>query len=64
MVLLIKNETRDKSDKINYRPIALISAASEIRILDVLKMYLLIHIREVRLIINILQTCAFLLLRI
>ena len=46
MVPIIKNKTRDTSDKNNYRPIALVTAASklfEICILDVLETYLLTH---------------------
>ena len=46
MVPIIKNKTGDTSDKNNYRPIALVTAASklfEICIFDVLETYLLTH---------------------
>ena len=46
MVLIIKNKTGDTSDKNNYRPIALVTAASklfEICILEILETYLLTH---------------------
>ena len=46
LVLIIKNKTGDTSDKNNYRPIALVTAASknfEICILEVLELYLITH---------------------
>ena len=46
MVPIIKNKTGDTSDKNNYRPIALVTAASklfEICILEILETYLLTH---------------------
>ena len=46
LVPIIKNKTGDTSDKNNYRPIALVTAASkifEICILEVLEMYLITH---------------------
>ena len=46
LVHIIKNKTGDTSDKNNYRPIALVTAASkifEICILEVLEMYLITH---------------------
>ena len=46
LVPIIKNKTADTSDKNNYRPIALVTAASkifEICILEVLEMYLITH---------------------
>jgi hypothetical protein len=46
MVPIIKNKTGDTSDKNNYRPIALVTAASkifELCILEVLEMYLVTH---------------------
>ena len=46
LVPIIKNKTSDTSDTNNYRPIALVTAASkffEIYILEVLEMYLIIH---------------------
>ena len=46
LVPIIKNKTGDTSNKNNYRPIALVTAASkifEICILEVLEMYLITH---------------------
>ena len=46
LVPIIKNKTGDTSDKNNYMPIALVTAASkifEIRILLLLEMHLIIH---------------------
>ena len=46
LVPIIKNKTGDTSDKNNYRPIALVTAASkifEICILELLEMYLITH---------------------
>ena len=46
MVPIIKNKTEDTNDKNNYRPIALVTAASklfEICILEILETYLLTH---------------------
>ena len=46
LVPIIKNKTGDTSDKNNYRPFALVTAASqnfEIYILEVLEMYLITH---------------------
>ena len=46
LVPIIKNKTGDTSDKNNYRPIALVTAASKkflICILEVLEMYLITH---------------------
>ena len=46
MVPIIKNKNGDTSDKNNYRPIALVTAASklfEICILEILETYLLTH---------------------
>ena len=46
LVPIIKNKTGDTSDKNNYRPIALVTAASkifEICILEILEMYLITH---------------------
>ena len=46
MVPIIKNKTEDTSDKNNYKPIALVTAASklfEICIPEILETYLLIH---------------------
>ena len=65
MVPIIKNKTGDTSDKYNYRPIALVTAASnlfEICILEILETYLLTHMTiNLDLRLSILQTCAFLL---
>ena len=43
MVPIIKNITWGTSDKDNYRPIALVTPAIEICIIDVLETYLLTH---------------------
>ena len=51
MVPIIRNKTGDTSDRNNYRPIALVTAASklfqicilEICILEILEIYLLTH---------------------
>ena len=46
MVPIIKNKTGDTSDKNNYRPIALVTAASKLFescILEILETYLLAH---------------------
>ena len=46
LVPIIKNKTGDTSDKNNYGPISLLTAASkifEICILEVLEMYLITH---------------------
>ena len=71
MVPIIKNKTGDSSDKNNYRPIALVAAASklfEICNLEVLETYLLTHdhqfgLNQFGLSISIPQTCAFSLLK-
>ena len=60
MVPIIKNKTGDTSDKYNYRPIALVTAASnlfEICILEILETYLLTHMTiNLDLRLSILQT--------
>ena len=64
LVPIIKNKTRDTSDKNNYRPIALVTAASkifEICILELLKMYLITHDHQLDLKANTQQTCVYLL---
>ena len=46
LVLIIRNKTGDTSDKNNYRPIVLVTAASmlfEICILEILYTYLITH---------------------
>ena len=46
LVPIVKNKTRDTSDKNNYRPIAIVTAASklfEICILEILDTYLITH---------------------
>ena len=46
LVPIIKNRTGDTGDKNNYRPIALVTAASkifEICLLEILEMYLITH---------------------
>ena len=51
LIPIIKNKTGDTSDKNNYRPIALVTAASknfEICILEVLEMYLITHDHQFR----------------
>ena len=66
MVPIIKNKTGDTSDKNNYKPIALVTAASKLFencILEVLETYLLTHDHQFGFKLSIPSTCAFLLLK-
>ena len=67
LVPIVKNKTGDTSDKNNYRPIAIVTAASklfEICILEILDTYLIHMIINLVSNPNIPQICVYLLLKV
>ena len=64
LVPIVKNKTRDTSDKNNYRPIAIVTVASklfEICILEILDTHLITQDHQFSSNPNIPQICVYLL---